>query len=211
MVDEKTGIATRECKWKDGREVSGVDLYDGWYNLQLKPVFNELLKPEVAHPSKCVTITKSVELSNLSLKVTDLVISSNCCNELSLLDLNKFKWLQSIEIGNDCFMKVKTFQIDGLKRLKSLKIGINSFTPGKKPEWILQRIIDVASESDGSKSFHILNCQSLESIIIRENSFSNFAGQFELNNLPSLQSIQIGSINTWSMNFFYSSFEIGGN
>ena len=211
LIDEETGIATRECEWKDGREVSGVDLNDGWYNLQLKPVFNELSKPEVAHPSKCVTITKSVELSNLSLKVTDLVISSNCCNELSLLDLKKFKWLQSIEIGNDCFMKVKTFQIDGLKRLKSLKIGINSFTHGKKPEWILSRIIDVASESDGSKSFHILNCQSLESIIIRENSFTDFAGQFELNNLPSLQSIQIGSINTWSMNFFYSSFEIGGN
>ena len=32
LIDEKSGIATRECEWKDGKEVSGVDLYGGWYD-----------------------------------------------------------------------------------------------------------------------------------------------------------------------------------
>ena len=30
-IDEETRIATREVEWKDGMEVSGRDLYDGWY------------------------------------------------------------------------------------------------------------------------------------------------------------------------------------
>ena len=42
------------------------------------------------------------------------------------------------------------------------------------------------------KIFHILNCESLESIDIGEYSFSDFGGDFELKNLPQLQSIQIG-------------------
>ena len=102
--------------------------------------------------------------------------------------------LESIEIGNECFAFVKTFQIDGLYHLKSLKIGKNSFTQ-EKNDW----------GNDKSKSFHILNCGSLESIEIGEYSFNDFAGQFELKNLPALQSIQIDLYN-----FYYSSFVIRG-
>ena len=65
-------------------------------------------------------------------------------------------------------------------------------------------------EDDRSKSFHILNCESLESIEIGEYSFSDFAGEFELKNLPQLQSIQIGTIGSKSYNFYASSFVIRG-
>ena len=60
--------------------------------------------------------------------------------------------------------------------------------------------------SDVSKSFHILNCESLESIQIGRYSFSDYAGEFELKNLPQLQSIQIG------IYYFYygSSFVVRG-
>ena len=30
-IDEETRIVTREVEWKDGVEVSGRDLVDGWY------------------------------------------------------------------------------------------------------------------------------------------------------------------------------------
>ena len=96
--------------------------------------------------------------------------------------------------------------MDGLNQLKSLKIGINSFTQVKQSNW------DDDKANNQSKSFHILNCESLESIEIDEYSFSDFGGQFELKNLPQLQSIQIGTIDSiWSSyNFFYSSFVIRG-
>ena len=183
LIDAKSGIATRECEWKDGKEVSGVDLNDGWYN----PFCVE------------ITITEPKELENVRFEMTDLKISSNSCNDVKELDLKRFEWLQSIEIGDDCIESMQTFKIDGLNRLKSLKIGKNSFTQKKNDFGY-----------DSSKSFHIVNCESLESIQIGEKSFGDFGGEFELKNLPQLQSIQIGTIGSDSYNFYYSSFVIRG-
>ena len=83
--------------------------------------------------------------------------------------------------------------------MKTIKIGQNSFTQNKN-----------SAGDDKSKSFHILNCESLESIQIGEYSFSDFAGAFELKNLPQLQSIKIGDAENVSYNFYYSSFVIRG-
>ena len=94
---------------------------------------------------------------------------------------------------------MKAFQIDGLNRLKTIKIGIKSFTQRKN-----------GNGEDKSNSFHILNCESLKSIQIGQYSFSDFAGEFELKNLPQLQSIQIGTIGSDSDNFYSSSFVIRG-
>ena len=146
-----------------------------------------------------INVTRSNKWSDVSLHVTDLTISSNCCNDLNALNLNRFEWLQSIEIGDECFGSVQTFKIEGLNRLKTIKIGYNSFTQKKN-----------GRGQDKSKSFHILNCESLESIQIGEYSFSDFGGEFELKNLPQLQSIQIGTIGSWSGNFRSSSFVIRG-
>ena len=95
---------------------------------------------------------------------------------------------------------MKTFKIDGLNRLKTIKIGKKSFTQKKNGNY----------GNDSSKSFHILNCESLEFIEIGKKSFSDFAGEFELKNLPQLQSIQIGTIRKKSYNFYGSSFVIRG-
>ena len=206
-IDEETRIATRESEWKDGVEVSGRDLYDGWYTRPTAPKPKPVPGPEstswsVYPPSSDPTkmyITGSMKLSDISSQVTDLTISSNYSKDVHELDLNKFNLLRSIEIGNDCFGSVKTFQIDGLNRLKRLKVGINSFTQEKN-----------SYENNSSKSFHILNCESLESIEIGEWSFSDFGGEFELKNLPQLQSIQIGTIGNDSYNFVGSSFVIRG-
>ena len=96
-------------------------------------------------------------------------------------------------------MYVKTFNAQNNSNLQYIHIQKNSFTQKKN-----------SLGNDKSKSFHILNCESLESIEIGEFSFSDFAGEFELKNLPQLQSIQIGTIGSYSGNFCYSSFVIRG-
>ena len=133
--------------------------------------------------------------------ITSIIIPNWTCyeREYTLFDFSRFTRVESIEIGNECFGSVKTFQIDGLNRLKTIKIGNNSFTQKKN-----------SYGNDQSKSFYILNCESLESIQIGEYSFSDFGGEFELKNLPQLQSIQIGTIGRESYNFYYSSFVIRG-
>ena len=118
--------------------------------------------------------------------------------------------LESIEIGKDCFESVKTFQIEGLNQLKTIKIGNNSFASIKKTEGDHLYYSTILAKADSSKSFHILNCESLESIQIGEYSFSDFGGEFELKNLPQLQSIHIGTLRRKSFNFCASSFVIRG-
>ena len=133
----------------------------------------------------------------LNIGIKHLKLSDNCV--LIDWDVSLLYNLESIEIGDECFESVKTFKIDGLNRLETIKIGSNSFTQEKN-----------GIGNDRSKSFHILNCESLESIQIGQFSFSDFAGEFELKNLPQLQSIQIGAIGRYSFNFCRSSFVIRG-
>ena len=133
------------------------------------------------------------EPMNIGMK--HLKLLDNCV----LVDWNVswFLNLESIEIGNDCFKSVKTFKIDGLNRLNTIKIGHNSF--------IQENDDDDYDDYDSSKSFHTLNCESLKSIQIGECSFIDFGGEFELKNLPQLQSIQFDL-----SNFCHSSFVIRG-
>ena len=209
LLDEANGTATRESEWEHGIEKKGgVDLYEGWYVSGMKESIRHILKnkkpseikSEVveAIPDKLIRVRNTKELNTIDSKVTDLVICSKSGNDARLLDLNQFKCLQSIEIQDECFTSVKTFNINGLKRLKKLKIGNDSFTRSAG-----------TFGNDESKSFHILNCESLESIEIGEYSFSDFAGNFELKNLPQLRSIKIGHAER-GWNFAYSSFVVKG-
>ena len=144
----------------------------------------------------------------MNIGMNHLKLTDNCV--LDDWDVSLLLNLESIEISNDCFGSVKTFQIDGLNRLKSIKIGNNSFTQVKEADWKNSFREAMNRATNPSKSFHVLNCESLESIQIGQYSFSDFAGEFELKNLPQLQSIQIGTIRRESYNFHCSSFEIEG-
>ena len=133
--------------------------------------------------------------------VTDLVISNNLCNDYtaSMIDFTHYTNLESLEIGDSNFQHVSEFVIDGLGKIKSIKIGENSFTMNKN-----------SYGSNSSRSFHLLNCDKLESIEIGRYSFSDYSGGFELKNLPKLFTIKIGDIGDYSNNFYWSSFEIKG-
>ena len=190
LLDEKSGTANRESEWANGKEKkeAGIDLYEGWYVKGMSESIRSVLKnenpkemktePIVSVPPKRIEIHNSSELFKMDLKVTELVICSNSCNDLNELDLSKFKWLESIEIGDDCFGSVETLKMDRLNRLKTIKIGKNSFTQRKNGGY----------GNDQSKSFHILNCESLESIQIGQYSFSivNHWNPFKLVNIVSV-------------------------
>ena len=138
--------------------------------------------------------------------VKSIRIPDKACNDIdyTLFDFTRFTLVTSIVIGDYCFGSVQTFKIEGLNQLKSVKIGNNSFILMKRDNW------DESLVNNQSRSFHILNCESLESIQIDEYSFSDFAGEFELSNLKSLKSIQIGTIGSRSYNFYWNSFVIRG-
>ena len=218
LIDENKRIAARECIYESGKELTEKYIFDGWYRKRLQnhihinnhpnpSTFNliESVPVSSSEPDSTtlqsnvrIRISDPDELNGMSFEVSDLVISSNCCNDLTSLDLNQYKCLQSIEIGSNSFKQVNAFMIDGLNELKSLMIGENSFAISKN-----------SRSSKSSRSFQILNCMQLESIEIGRYSFSGY-GKFELRNLSKLSTIKIGEIGSESLNFSKCSFVVRG-
>ena len=132
---------------------------------------------------------------------TTIILPDWLCNEVNYttFDFSRFANLEHLEIGSNSFGFVETFIIDGMKNLTTLKIGSYSFTESK-----------YAEDNRVYKSFHVKNSESLLSIEIEDDSFSDYAGEFELVNLPSLRTISIGSNWEIAYNFYHSSFVVRG-
>ena len=139
------------------------------------------------------------DLESLDSTTTSILIPKGSINDddYTVFDFSRFTLLEELEIRDDNFMYVDTFNIDELNELKSLVIGDRSFSKN-------------GNTNDESRSFHILNCVELESIEIGRYSFSDYGGEFELKNLPKLSTVKIGEIGSDSYNFWYSSFVIKG-
>ena len=180
------GFVEYEGYWCDDNRFGSGKVYDRYGKLVKECEWYNGIESDIYEGDG----SKPLNIGMKHLKLTDKCV-------LVDWDVSWFLNLESIEIGNECFGSVQTFKIDGLNRLKTIKIGNSSFTQ-EKYRW----------GDDESKSFHILNCESLKSIEIGECSFSDYAGEFELKNLPQLQSIQIGTIGSGSYNFSCSSFVI---
>ena len=151
-------------------------------------------------------------IESLDSNITSLILPNWSCNDVNytIFDISRFTLLESLEIGNDSFGSIESFLINDLPNLRNLKIGSNSFTQIKAVDW--NSDVKRASEAakNESKSFHILNCESLESIEIGDYSFLDFGGEFELSNLKSLRSIKIEFENKRGTSFVWSSFIIRG-
>ena len=141
--------------------------------------------PQITHPCNFI---ESIPSSN-----TSIILPNWTCNDFNytVFDFSRFTNVESIEIGDDSFYSVQTFNINGLNKLQTLKIGKKSFSLQAQ---YIQHVY---------KSFHILNCASLESIEIGEFSFADFGGEFEMSNLPSLQLLKIGGTGSGSGSFYY--------
>ena len=75
-------------------------------------------------------------------------------------------------------------------------IGENSFTK-KKNRW----------ENNPNRHFHLKNCERLRELKIGGYSFSDYS-VCEIENVPSLEVIEMGDLNGDSVNFCYASLEL---
>ena len=144
------------------------------------------------HLSECVG-------SSITKDMTELVVSSDRCNsdKIKILDFRVFPQLKSIEIGDDCFMYVNKVKLIGLDRLERVVIGENSFT----------KYVNSWPEYDPARRFYLKNCPRLRKLMIGDDSFSDYS-VCEIENVPSLEVIEMGELNEWSGNFRYASLEL---
>ena len=122
---------------------------------------------------------------------TSLIVSDGFFNNgVPSVSIANNQKLKRIVIGNECFGKVRVFELNGLDELESVVVGQKSFRIGGD------------ERSDGS--YRIVNCPKLKSIQIGNESFTDYHS-FELNNLPSLQSIDMGN---WGCFYWTPSFSL---
>lgn len=137
-------------------------------------------------------ISSYIDIDSISVSIEELIFMDYSQLEMGLvtMDLSSFSQLKSFECGDNSFNSVRQFIINGLNELESISIGMNSFTLSENS--YSERL---------NREFHLKNCLSLRELSIDRYSFSDYH-IFELNNLPNLKSIMIGS-SSESMNFYF--------
>ena len=190
------GVAVREEVWERGVLKESTELFEGWY---VKVEGSEVLRMEDSRVEDMrVENHNWNEWGNVNKRVTELVIPSNCCNETewSVFDVSELKWLKSIEIGDECFGNVNEVKLIGMNRLESVVIGKNSFTKCKN-----------SAGNDPNRHFYLKNCKRVRVLKMGRYSFSDYS-VCEIENVPSLEVIEMGELNEESACFYYASLEL---
>ena len=195
-IDVNTGIAMKEGVWERGVLKESVELFDGWY---VKREGNVVFDWGLTEKGDLrVEIHNWNEWENVSKRVTELVIPSICCDEeeWSVFDVSELKWLKSIEIGDECFENVNEVKLIGVNRLERVVIGKNSFTKKKNN-----------AGNDPNRHFYLKDCERLRELKMGCYSFSDYS-VCDIENLPSLEVIEMGDLNEVSDNFLWASLEL---
>ena len=119
------------------------------------------------------------DLSKLMENSNTIIVPNGYFNDdiITSFNITNNRSLKRIEIGENCYGKVRVFDLNGLSELERVLIGGNSFR------------ISSSERTDGS--YRIVNCPKLKSIQMVDYSFEDYHS-FELSNLHSLQSIDTG-------------------
>ena len=135
----------------------------------------------------------------LHSRIEKLIVKDHSCNERkwATLDLSFMFHLRLLEVGDKCFKNVKEVKLIGMNRLERVVIGMNSFTKNK----------DEYLKYDTTRRFYLKNCERVRELKIGRYSFSDYS-VCEIENMPSLEVIEMGELNEESFNFNWASLEL---
>ena len=126
-----------------------------------------------------------------------ITVGNNKCNGANdRIDLSKYVNLKNVSIGNDCFFYQDVLNLTGLHSLERVMIGENSFT--KKKNFF---------GNNANRKLYVKNCDALKELKIGYYSFSDYS-VIEIENVNSLELIEMGEVNDFSYNFAYASLEL---
>ena len=129
-----------------------------------------------------------------------MIVDSNACNDkcFTALDLSFFSNLKVLEVGDYSFAYVDEAKLIGLDQLERVVIGKKSFTREKNDDW---------PENNPNHHFYLKDCERLRELKMGSYSFSDYS-VCEIENVPSLEVIEMGGMNEESYNFRYASLEL---
>ena len=134
----------------------------------------------------------------MSQNVEVMIVDNNACNDkcFAALALSFFSNLKVFEVGDYSFSFVDEVKLIGLSKLERVVIGGNCFTKKKN-----------SCSYDPSRHFYLKNCERLRELKMGRYSFSDYS-VCEIENVPSLEVIEMGELDHWSGNFYYASLEL---
>ena len=140
--------------------------------------------------SKRVVVNEENQL--LHNHIEELIVENNSCNgpEWIALDLSFISHLRLLEVGDECFENVDEVKLIDLSKLERVVIGEESFTKKKS--------------GDVNRHFYLKNCERLRELKMGCYSFSDYS-VCEIENVPSLEVIEMGELNEISSNFRFAS------
>ena len=131
------------------------------------------------------------ELNALDSSVETIIVDSNACKDESftILNMTRFVNLKVFEVGDYSFSYVEVVHLVDLSKLERVVIGDYSF----------RSLIDPGNADDCQ--FHLKNCERLRELRIGSQSFVEYS-VFDVENVPSLEVIEIGNVNKDCQNFY---------
>ena len=132
--------------------------------------------------------------------VVEIVVSDDCCEGevVRVVNLSRFVSLRELRMGDDCFEMTEELKLIGLSALESVVIGNGCFTK------------DGYSAEEGmnpNRHFYLKNCERLRELKIGCQSFMDYS-VCEIENVDSLEVIEMGELDDNSFNFCYASLEL---
>ena len=155
-----------------------------------------------------VTIDTASALNSASRSIATLVVSSRCCNDEDVieLDLRRFTNLREVRVGNECFANVNRVKLTGMHLLERVEIGANCMYYDEY-KWERNGRNRERHFWDRRGHFYLKDCEKLKELKIGCESFRDYS-VCEIENVPSLEVIEMGELNEWSANFYRASLEL---
>ena len=126
-----------------------------------------------------------------------ITVGDGMCNKANdRIDLSKYFNLKNVSIGNECFFYQDVLNLTGLHSLERVMIGENSFTKEKNDYG-----------NDANRKLYVKNCDALKELKIGRYSFADYS-LIEIENVNSLELIEMGEVNYRSFNFLFASLEL---
>ena len=152
----------------------------------------------IAKEKETLTISSSEMFQNADSCVQIMVILSNCCSDMDIreVDFSIFVSLRELRVGDNCFADVGAVRVLGLKQLETVSIGEHSFHgTGFDPT---------------HGHFCLKGCAVLRELKICSGSFCDY-DVCEIENVPSLEVIEMGELNEECSNFSKSDLLLKSN
>ena len=129
-----------------------------------------------------------------------MIVDNNACNDkcFTALALSSISNMKVFEVGDYSFTFVNEVKLIGLNQLERVVIGKNCFTK-EKNDWPMIY--------DPNRHFYLKNCERVKELKMGHHSFIDYS-VCEIENVPSLEVIEMGELNEVSSNFFYASLEL---